>query len=116
MGAIRFPVQGAPETGGSWLELARSAEAHGFESLYVADHPGTAVAPFVALAAAAAVTERVRLGTCVVNAGVWERRVLGFAADRDGVTGVGRTLPDGHRHLVDWSLAGVGERSRSFTV
>lgn len=201
-------VQGFPTDRASWLALAREVEGAGFDGLYVADHPGTVAAPFVALAAAAAVTDRIRLGTCVANAGMWEpvalaneiatldlmsagravlgvgaghtpgewtsagrpfpspgervdrmielveatqallagatvsskgshftladaalvhprpvqdlvplliggngERVLRFGAqhaERVGITGLGRTLADGHRHEVDWSESGLG--------
>ncbi|HET6953673.1 MAG TPA: LLM class flavin-dependent oxidoreductase [Acidimicrobiales bacterium] len=43
-------------------------------------------------------------------------RVLHFAAqhaDVVGVTGLGRTLADGHRHEVDWSPSGSAASSRS---
>lgn len=207
MSFVRVAVQGRPKGRGSWLELAREVERAGFDGLYVADHPGATSAPFVALAAASAVTDRIRLGTCVVNAGMWEplalaneiatldvvsggRAVLGVGAghtpsewtstgrsypspgervdrmielvdttrallagdtvscrgrhvtltdatladprpvqnriplliggngrqvvrygaqhaDRVGITGLGRTLGDGHRHEVDWTAAGL---------
>jgi len=200
-------VQGDPKDARSWIDLARTIEQSGFGGLYVADHPGSGASPFVALAAAAGLTERIELGTYVVNAGVWEpmalaaevatldvvsggramlgvgaghtptewrstgraypspgervdrmielvdavqallsggpvsrhgacftlvdavlvgtvpvqarlplliggngARVLAYGAataDRVGVTGLGRTLADGHRHEVDWSAAGL---------
>jgi probable F420-dependent oxidoreductase len=204
---VRVSVQASPSDRVSWLRFAAEVEAAGFDGLFVADHPGSGPAPFVALAAAAAVTDRIRLGTCVVNAGMWDpmklacetatldvlsggravlgvgaghapaewtaiaqrypsppervsrmielvtateallageptsfdgeyfqlvdavlhdprpvqnripllvggngTRVLGFAAEHAdivGVTGLGRTLADGHRHDVDWSPAGL---------
>jgi probable F420-dependent oxidoreductase len=58
---------------------ARRAEAAGFDALVVADHPGVGASPFVALAAAATVTDKVRLGTYVLNAGV--RDPLQIASD-----------------------------------
>lgn len=94
--AIRISVQAAPRNRASWLELARAVEDGGFHALYVADHPGTAPSPFVSLAAAATVTERIELGTCVVNAGAWEPLALAAAvstldlvADGRAVLGVG---------------------------
>jgi alkanesulfonate monooxygenase SsuD/methylene tetrahydromethanopterin reductase-like flavin-dependent oxidoreductase (luciferase family) len=53
----------------------------------VADHPGSGPAPFVALAAAAAVTDRIRLGTCVILVGGNGDRVLRFAAAHADVVG-----------------------------
>jgi probable F420-dependent oxidoreductase len=49
------------------LNDARGAEAAGFDVFQVGDHIGGQVAPLVALAAAAAVTERITLGTLVLN-------------------------------------------------
>jgi probable F420-dependent oxidoreductase len=62
-----------------WAHLARAAEDAGFDALCIADHPGSACSPFVALGAAAAVTERIQLGTAVVNGGV--RQPLDVASD-----------------------------------
>jgi probable F420-dependent oxidoreductase len=68
---IRFGVQaGLTSDARAWLDLARKVEDRGFHALYVADHPGSTGAPFPLLAAAGAVTERLRLGTYVVNCGV----------------------------------------------
>lgn len=65
-------MQSQPRDRESWLALARQVEAAGFRSLLVADHPGSGASPFVALAAAAGVTETLRLGSYVVQAGVRE--------------------------------------------
>lgn len=70
--SVRVSVQGQPKDRAPWLALAREVELTGFEALYVAGHPGSVAAPFVALSAAAAVTDRIRVGTCVANAGMWE--------------------------------------------
>lgn len=74
-----FSVQAAPSDAGSWLRLARRVESAGFDALLTADHPGSGASPFVALAAAAAVTSRLGLGSYVSNAGVHEPILL--AAD-----------------------------------
>ncbi|WP_425319712.1 TIGR03621 family F420-dependent LLM class oxidoreductase [Amycolatopsis arida] len=50
-----------------WTAKCRRAEELGYDSITVPDHLGTAPAPFPALAAAAAVTERVHLGPLVLN-------------------------------------------------
>ncbi|WP_433386743.1 LLM class flavin-dependent oxidoreductase [Micromonospora sp. KLBMP9576] len=71
-----FTLQATPSDGPSWLDLARRVEAAGFDALSTADHPGLAASPFVALAAAAAVTERIGLGSYVSNAGVREPMLL----------------------------------------
>lgn len=61
---IRFGVQAAlGQSAEEWLDLAVKVEDLGFDSLYVGDHLGVAASPFTALAAAAAVTQTLRLGT-----------------------------------------------------
>ena len=106
---IRFGVQAGPDSGSTaWLDLAAKAEDLGFDALYVADHIGVAVSPFVALAAAAAVTSTLRLGTYVVNCGV--RDPLSIASDAatldqlsDGRVVLG--LGAGHTP-AEWTMSG----------
>src|SRR5690349_19461975 len=57
------------------VEAAREAEAAGFDVVTAADHVGR-TSPFVALAAAAAVTSRVRLRTYVLDHGFWNPGLL----------------------------------------
>ncbi|MEZ5228173.1 MAG: TIGR03621 family F420-dependent LLM class oxidoreductase [Acidimicrobiales bacterium] len=76
---ITFGVQVGLESKRQLLETAKRVEALGFDSLTVADHPGSSASPFPVLAAAAAVTERLRLGPYVANAGL--RRPLDLAVD-----------------------------------
>jgi probable F420-dependent oxidoreductase len=57
------------------VEAARAAEAAGFDVVTAADHVGR-TGPLVALAAAAAVTTRVRLRTYVLNHGLWNPGLL----------------------------------------
>ncbi|WP_369395536.1 TIGR03621 family F420-dependent LLM class oxidoreductase (plasmid) [Streptomyces sp. CG1] len=59
----------------TWQERCRLAERLGYDTLLVPDHLGTA-APFPSLMAAAEVTERPRLGTFVLNAGLWNPVLL----------------------------------------
>lgn len=89
---MRVSVQASPRGRSSWLRLAREVEAAGLHALYAADHPGSTASPFVALAAAAAVTNRIRLGTCVVNAGLWEPVALASEAATLDVVSDGRTI------------------------
>ena len=107
--SIRFAVQASPLDRASWLKVARDAEVAGFHRLYVADHPGSSPSPFVALAAAAAVTERVQLGTCVVNAGVWDPLDLASAvATLDVVSGGRAILGVGAGHTPqEWTSRGL---------
>lgn len=105
---VSFNLQAAPVDATSWLDIARRAEADGFEMLLSADHPGATPAPFVALAAAAAVTESLRLGTYVVNLGV--RDALHTAADiatLDVVSSGRAVFGAGAGHTpAEWSMIG----------
>lgn len=103
-----FSLQALPDDATGWLDLARRAEEIGFEALYVADHPGSGASPFVALAAAAAVTSRIRLGSYVVNAGVREPILLaGDVATLDVVSGGRAILGIGAGHTpAEWAAVG----------
>ena len=72
MGSSKVSVQGAPRDLSSWTSLARRLESAGFSALLVGDHPGDGSSPWPALAAAAAVTSTLDLGTCVLQVGVRE--------------------------------------------
>jgi len=58
-----------------WRAKCRRAEEIGYDVILVPDHLGM-LAPFPALVAAAAATERPRLGTFVLNAGFWNPALL----------------------------------------
>ncbi len=91
-----------------WLETATTTEAAGFDTLYVADHPAASAAPFVALAAAAAVTESIRLGTCVLNAGRWEPLAVASEVATLDLVSRGRSvlgLGAGHTP-AEWAVVG----------
>ncbi len=72
MGRLRFGVVSESVLGGpAWLEHARRVEEGGVDALLLRDHFsagafGQQLAPFSALAAAAAVTERLHVGTLVL--------------------------------------------------
>src|SRR2546422_6833964 len=61
--------------GDVFKEKCREAERQGFDAVYAPDHLGE-VAPFPALVAAAAATERLRVGTLVLNSGFWNPHLL----------------------------------------
>jgi probable F420-dependent oxidoreductase len=65
---FRFGVS-IPSAGSrrEWQEKARRAEASGFDVLLVADHLDALFPPLAALVSAADATERLRVGTFVVN-------------------------------------------------
>src|SRR5204862_8221944 len=50
-----------------WADKARKVEALGYSILLVPDHLAELLAPFPALASAAAATTRLRVGTAVLN-------------------------------------------------
>lgn len=115
---LKVSVQASPRDRASWLALARRVEEAGLHGLYAADHPGSTSSPFVALAAAAAVTERLQLGTCVVNAGTWEPLALASeAATLDVVSGGRALLGVGAGHTPqEWTSAGRAFPSASDRV
>jgi probable F420-dependent oxidoreductase len=76
---IKVSVQAAPADLDSWLVLARHLQSAGFHALLMGDHPGSGASPWPALGSAAAVTQTLKLGTYVVQAGV--REPLHVAAD-----------------------------------
>jgi probable F420-dependent oxidoreductase len=64
---FRFGVVAAQEqSGGTWLDKARRIESLGFATLVMPDTLQYTLSPFPALAAAAAVTRSLRIGTYVV--------------------------------------------------
>ncbi len=69
------------------VETAVRAEQAGFDSVTVPDLPG-ALSPLLALAAAARATETIRLGTFVLNTGLWNpATVARELATLDQITG-----------------------------
>jgi probable F420-dependent oxidoreductase len=55
--------------------MCRRAESYGYDTIFAADHLGHA-APFQAVVAAAAATERLRVGTLVINVPFWNPALL----------------------------------------
>ena len=64
---FRFGFQSMAEDVAEVVRSARAAEAAGFDIFQVGDHVGTHLSPFVALAAVAAATSTIRIGTLVLN-------------------------------------------------
>src|SRR5262245_24792359 len=90
------------------VRMARLGEEHGFDMVGIADTPGNAMDPWVAMTLAAGATSRVRLATCVTNlvtrhpaitasaaasvdAVANGRTVLGIGAGHSGVANIGGT-------------------------
>jgi probable F420-dependent oxidoreductase len=105
---VSVAVQSFPKDSASWLELAREVEARGFDALTTADHPGSVPAPFVALAAAGAVTSRIGLGSYVTNGGVREpQHIAAEVATLDVVSGGRARLGLGAGHTpAEWRAVG----------
>jgi probable F420-dependent oxidoreductase len=106
---VHVSVQGRFVNQTQWVELARATDHSGFDCLYVADHLGSSATPFAALAAAAVVTDTVRLGTCVLNAGL--REPLSLAAELATLDALssGRTVfgvGAGHTP-AEWTVLGL---------
>ena len=56
-----------PFAGRSWLDTAREAEGLGYSTLFVPDHLDAGLGPIAAIAAAAAVTTSINVGTLVLD-------------------------------------------------
>ncbi len=85
---FRFAVNMlSPGSAAEWREKCRRAESLGYDVILVPDHLGMP-APFPSLVAAAEATERPRLGTFVLNAGLWNPALLAReVATTDQLTG-----------------------------
>ncbi len=105
-------------SGAEWREKALRFETVGFDYLHVPDHVGY-FDPFTAVASAAAVTERLRVGTLVLNVEFWNPLLLARAAVTTQLLTGGRFdlgLGAGHAQ-VEFEQAGLryppaGERVR----
>ncbi|MEV6276850.1 TIGR03621 family F420-dependent LLM class oxidoreductase [Nocardia sp. NPDC051832] len=107
--AVTFSIQGNLAGVESWTEFAQDCERDGFDTLLLPDHPGACAAPFVSLAAAAAVTRRIRLGTNVINGGLWEPLPLAVEAATLDLLSAGRVdlgVGAGHNPF-EWSMQGA---------
>ena len=80
-----------------------------YDALLAADHPGTGASPFVALAAAATVTERLGLGSYVSHAGIREPLLLASdVATLDLVSNGRARLALGAGHTpAEWAMLGM---------
>lgn len=108
-GDVTIGVQADPAEEPEWGAFARRVEEFGFGGLVVADHPGSGSAPFVALAAAAAVTDQLQLGSYVANAGAWEPIALASQIATLDVLSAGRAvLGVGAGHTpAEWTMRGL---------
>jgi probable F420-dependent oxidoreductase len=65
----------AVRSAAAFTDYCRTAERFGYDAVFTADHLGSP-APFSPLVAAAAATQRLRLGTMVLNVGFWNPHLL----------------------------------------
>src|SRR4051794_34570922 len=113
-----FNVFGIPSPR-SLQELCRRGESVGFHTVFAADHLG-APAPFPVLVAAADATERLRVGTLVLNTPFWNPALLAReVASTDILTGGWLELGLGAGHMKwEFDAAGIpwtsfGSRARA---
>jgi probable F420-dependent oxidoreductase len=87
--------------------MCRRAENYGYDTIFAADHLGHA-APFQAVVAAAAATERLRVGTLVVNVPFWNPALLAREiATADILTGGRLEVGLGSGHMK-WEFDAAG--------
>jgi len=109
MGEFRFSVNvftvEGPDAFAAWC---RQVEAAGFDALYTADHLGVP-APFPVLVAAAQATERLRVGTLVLNTAFWNPALLAREiATTDLLTGGRLEVGLGAGHMKwEFNTAGI---------
>ncbi|HEU5159952.1 MAG TPA: LLM class F420-dependent oxidoreductase [Streptosporangiaceae bacterium] len=90
-----------------FVDFCRTAESYGYDVFVGTDHLGSA-APFTELVAAAAATERLRLGTLVLNVGFWNPHLLAReAATADVLTDGRLELGLGAGHMK-WEFDAAG--------
>jgi probable F420-dependent oxidoreductase len=90
-----------------FVAMCRRAEDHGYDTIFAAYHLGLA-APFQAAVAAAAATERVRVGILVVNAAFWNPALLAREiATADILTGGRLEVGLGSGHMK-WEFDAAG--------
>jgi 5,10-methylenetetrahydromethanopterin reductase len=89
---MRFGFFFWPYTPEYTARLAGLGEALGFDLVGIADTPGNALDPWVAMTLAAAATSRVRLATCVTNLVTRHPSITASAAASVDVAAGGRTI------------------------
>ncbi|MER5479258.1 TIGR03621 family F420-dependent LLM class oxidoreductase [Streptomyces sp. NPDC002734] len=115
MGDFRFSVNvlGLPAPG-EFAELCRRVERHGYDVLFAADHLGMP-SPFPVLVAAAQATERLRVGTLVLNAPFWNPALLARdVATTDVLTGGRLEVGLGSGHMK-WEFDEAGIAWQGFS-
>lgn len=89
---MQVVVPARPDALQDLLGVARQMEGSGFDSMFVMDHPALHADPYIALAGAAAVTERLHLGQLVMAATYRHPALVArMQADLDNLSG-GRSI------------------------
>ena len=111
---MRFGFFFWPYTPEYTVRMARLGDEHGFDMVGIADTPGNAMDPWVAMTLAASATSRVRLATCVTNLVTRHPAITAStAASVDAVSG-GRTIlgvGSGHSGVANIGAAPTGARA-----
>lgn len=96
-------------TAQAFADTCAEGERHGYDTIFAADHLGIP-APFPLLVAAARATERMRVGTLVLNAGFWNAALLAREiATTDILTGGRLEVGLGAGHMKwEFDDAGIG--------
>ena len=89
---MRFGFFFWPYTPEYTARMARLAEEHGFDLVGIADSPGNAMDPWVAMTLAVSATSSVRLATCVTNLVTRHPAITASAAASVDVASGGRTI------------------------
>jgi 5,10-methylenetetrahydromethanopterin reductase len=89
---MRFGFFFWPYTPEYTTRMARLGDELGFDMVGIADTPGNAMDPWVAMTLAASVTSRVRLATCVTNLVTRHPSITASAAASVDVAAQGRTV------------------------
>src|SRR5215472_13216174 len=103
-----FNIRGIPSREAFTAEC-REAEQLGYDTVFMPDHLGNS-APFPALVAAAAATQRLRVGTLVLNAAFWNPALLAReVVTTDNLTDGRLELGLGSGHMKwEFDAAGIG--------
>ena len=111
-------------SGEDFAKACRRGERHGYDTVFAADHLGVA-SPFPALVAAASATQRLRVGTLVLNAPFWNPTLLAReVATTDVLTGGRLELGLGAGHTkwefdhagIDWEPFGARTQRLRATI
>jgi 5,10-methylenetetrahydromethanopterin reductase len=108
---MRFGFFFWPYTPEYTTRMARLGEAHGFDMVGIADTPGNAIDPWVAMTLAVAATSHVPLATCVTNLVTRHPSITASAAASVDLASGGRTVLGvgaGHSGVANVGSAPIG--------